>query len=327
MIRRRIIGCFLAVIILIIAGCSGPVESITENDQTGDHKQVNEDVAGTSSPYIGQYKDNKDNEGKLEGREEQESISENIKTNDAGEEISGSNPDGNDTANPSALAEPAPKSTEKPAEKPTEKPTPKPTSAPKPATTPTPKPTPAPTPKPTPKPTPEPAPKPTPEPTSKPTPKPTPTPEPAPEQPAKTLDEEYNRIVKSNTILSNIEDEVIRLINESRKELGLSTLKKSSALTKAARIKSTDMIINDYFSHTSPVYGSPFDFAEMYSIEIYAENIQKRYVENGYTAQDIHDLFMSSKGHRDNIMTDWFKEVGIGIIKVGSKILITEVFS
>ncbi|MDD4680480.1 MAG: CAP domain-containing protein [Clostridia bacterium] len=145
-------------------------------------------------------------------------------------------------------------------------------------------------------------------------------------QPADTLDGEYSRIVKSNTIQSDIEDEIINLINESRKKLGVPSLKVNSQLTKIARIKSTDMALNNYFSHTSPTYGDNRAFAKKYNVKNFGENIQYRYGESSYSAQVIHDAFMDSPGHRDNRMQDRYTDVGIGVILLGSKIYITETF-
>lgn len=73
------------------------------------------------------------------------------------------------------------------------------------------------------------------------------------------------------------ENEVVRLVNEIRAKNGLSSLKSNWELSRVARFKSQDMRDNNYFSHTSPVYGSPFDMIKNFGI-LYSragENIAK----------------------------------------------------
>ena len=59
--------------------------------------------------------------------------------------------------------------------------------------------------------------------------------------------------------LSSDEQEVFNLINKQRANNGLSNLKIDSEVQRVARIKAKDMVDNNYFSHNSPIYGSPFD--------------------------------------------------------------------
>ncbi|RKJ28997.1 LysM peptidoglycan-binding domain-containing protein, partial [Butyricicoccus sp. 1XD8-22] len=55
------------------------------------------------------------------------------------------------------------------------------------------------------------------------------------------------------------EQEVIRLVNVERANAGLPALKYDWELSRVAEHKSQDMANKNYFSHTSPTYGSPFD--------------------------------------------------------------------
>jgi len=66
--------------------------------------------------------------------------------------------------------------------------------------------------------------------------------------------------------LSADEQEVFNLINNQRTQNGLSALKIDSEVQKVARIKAQDMVNNNYFSHTSPTYGSPFDMLKSYKV-------------------------------------------------------------
>ena len=73
------------------------------------------------------------------------------------------------------------------------------------------------------------------------------------------------------------EREVVRLVNEIRRSNGLSELTLNEELSRVARIKSEDMAKNNYFSHNSPTYGSPFDMMKRFGISYRAagENIAR----------------------------------------------------
>ena len=80
-----------------------------------------------------------------------------------------------------------------------------------------------------------------------------------------------------NQTVLNYENEVIRLVNDIRVKNGLSRLEANWELSRVARYKSQDMKDNNYFSHTSPVYGSPFNMMKNFGISYRsaAENIAK----------------------------------------------------
>ena len=62
------------------------------------------------------------------------------------------------------------------------------------------------------------------------------------------------------------EKEVFDLINKHRTNNGLGALKVDSEVQRVARIKAEDMVSNNYFSHNSPIYGSPFDMLISFKI-------------------------------------------------------------
>ena len=106
------------------------------------------------------------------------------------------------------------------------------------------------------------------------------------------------------------EDEMLRLLNAERVKKGLNPLKVDMEITKVARLKSQDMIDNNYFSHNSPTYGSPFDMMKQFGIRyIYAgENLA-----GNPSIQGAHTSLMNSQGHRDNILNPNFTHIGIGV--------------
>ena len=113
--------------------------------------------------------------------------------------------------------------------------------------------------------------------------------------------------------LKTLEDEVLRLVNIQRANNGLQALKYNWQAARVARIKSQDMINHNYFSHTSPVYGSPFKMMESYGLKFSAaaENIAK----GQRTAQEVMNSWMNSAGHRANILSKSVTQIGIGAAK------------
>lgn len=133
-----------------------------------------------------------------------------------------------------------------------------------------------------------------------------------PENPGKpVLPEEVGKPELPNTsTLSQVEAEVVRLVNIERQKQGLAPFKVSSELSNVARVKSQDMAQNNYFSHTSPKYGSPFDMMRSFGIKYTTagENIAKGYL----TAQSVVNGWMNSSGHRANILNPSFNTIGVG---------------
>lgn len=62
------------------------------------------------------------------------------------------------------------------------------------------------------------------------------------------------------------EKEVFDLINKQRTNNGLQALKVDNEVQRVARIKAQDMVDNNYFSHESPIYGTPFDMLKSFKI-------------------------------------------------------------
>lgn len=115
--------------------------------------------------------------------------------------------------------------------------------------------------------------------------------------------------------LSADEQEVFNLINQQRTNNGLSALKIDNEVQRIARVKAQDMVDNNYFSHTSPTYGSPFDMLNSFRVtyKTAGENISGNSSNSGAV-----NAWMNSQGHRENILNGSFNYTGIGVIK-GSK--------
>ena len=112
------------------------------------------------------------------------------------------------------------------------------------------------------------------------------------------------------------EKQVVELVNEQRAAYGLNPLTLSSKLSDVARLKSQDMHDNNYFSHTSPTYGSPFDMMKTFGISYRTagENIAKGYA----TPQAVVTAWMNSEGHRANILNANYTTIGVGYVASGN---------
>lgn len=122
-------------------------------------------------------------------------------------------------------------------------------------------------------------------------------------------------IPTTDSTVSDYEKEVVRLVNEIRAENGLAPLTYDWELSRVARYKSQDMKDNRYFSHTSPVYGSPFQMMKNFGISYRTagENIAKGYA----SPQAVVNGWMNSSGHRANILNASFTRIGVGYVADG----------
>ncbi len=107
------------------------------------------------------------------------------------------------------------------------------------------------------------------------------------------------------------EQEVFNLINAQRTAAGLSALKIDEELQNVARIKAKDMVDNNYFSHNSPTYGTPFNMIKNFGITYKAagENIAGNSTNKGAV-----NAWMNSSGHKANILSSNYNYTGIGVV-------------
>jgi uncharacterized YkwD family protein len=110
-----------------------------------------------------------------------------------------------------------------------------------------------------------------------------------------------------------MEDEIIRLVNERRVSAGLQPLKYNWQAARVARYKSQDMINNGYFSHISPVYGSPFKMMESFGLRFSAAAENIAYGQR--SAQEVMNSWMNSPGHKANILSKSYTQIGVGVAK------------
>lgn len=115
----------------------------------------------------------------------------------------------------------------------------------------------------------------------------------------------------ANTV-GSYEQQVVNIVNQERAKEGLAPLTLNAKLANVAEVKAEDMRDKNYFSHTSPTYGSPFDMMKQFGITYTAagENIAK----GQKTPQDVMTAWMNSSGHRANIMNSNYTQIGVGYV-------------
>lgn len=116
----------------------------------------------------------------------------------------------------------------------------------------------------------------------------------------------------SGTTTATAEElQMLSLVNTARKANGLPALTMDKDLLKLARLKSKDMVNLNYFSHTSPTYGSPFQMLNDFGIKYRTagENLA-----GNSSVSTAHTSLMNSPGHRANILNASFTIVGIGVV-------------
>lgn len=107
------------------------------------------------------------------------------------------------------------------------------------------------------------------------------------------------------------EQEVFDLINKQRTNNGLQALKIDNEVQRVAKIKAQDMVNNNYFSHTSPTYGSPFDMLKSFKVSY---NTAGENIAGNSSNSAAVTAWMNSSGHKANILNGSFNYTGIGVV-------------
>ena len=122
-------------------------------------------------------------------------------------------------------------------------------------------------------------------------------------------------IPEEDAAVTQYEQEVIRLVNEIRAQNGLSALTYNWELSRVARYKSQDMVDNRYFSHTSPTYGTPFQMIRSFGLSYRSAGENIAYGQR--TPQAVVNAWMNSSGHRANILSSSYTQLGVGYVANG----------
>jgi uncharacterized protein YkwD len=124
-------------------------------------------------------------------------------------------------------------------------------------------------------------------------------------------------VLRSSAIIRDaLEDQIFAATNAARAQHGLSPLARNTALDIAARNHSIDMAVNNFVGHDSSDGRNLVDrFAEVGVLGV-AENALGH--STNATGQAVVAAWMRSPGHRANILTPNFTEIGIGVARTAS---------
>lgn len=122
-----------------------------------------------------------------------------------------------------------------------------------------------------------------------------------------------------NATIDNEEIFMLRLINDYRAQRGLSQLRISRALTRAADWMSGDMASKNYFSHVDSMGRDPFVRLTAFRYNYQGsrgENLAAGY----YEAERTFMQWRKSRGHNANMLNPRYNVIGIGRVHNTSSI-------
>lgn len=124
--------------------------------------------------------------------------------------------------------------------------------------------------------------------------------------------------------LTNTQNEILALVNKERAKNGLNPLAIDWQVSRVAQYKSDDMANNNYFSHTSPSYGTPFQMLKSFNVKYRTagENIAK----GQKTPEAVMTAWMNSEGHRANILNPNYTHLGVGYTEKSGTTYWTQMF-
>lgn len=111
---------------------------------------------------------------------------------------------------------------------------------------------------------------------------------------------------------NQISTEILYLSNQDRLKNNLDGLKLNSVLSTAALAKAENMIINNYFAHTSPDGKKPWDWINRseYDYMLVGENLAM----NFSSAKTAHEALMQSPLHKKNILNNKYQDIGLAVV-------------
>ena len=105
--------------------------------------------------------------------------------------------------------------------------------------------------------------------------------------------------------------QVVEIVNEERRKVGLNPLAYDEQITYAATQRSYEMAEYQYFAHARPNGDSCFTVMDEYNVSwrMVGENIASGYT----TPEQVMTGWMNSQGHKENILTSGYTKIGVGI--------------
>ncbi len=133
-----------------------------------------------------------------------------------------------------------------------------------------------------------------------------------------------NDVATAAVITTSEEAQMLQLVNQARNSAGLPSLYVEQRLTDMARSYSNEMYEYDFFSHVSPVSGTLQQRIAAWGItgwRLAGENIAK-----APSVEVAFEALMNSPSHRENILRGEYNCIGVGIVRGGSCLYISQEF-
>jgi uncharacterized protein YkwD len=133
--------------------------------------------------------------------------------------------------------------------------------------------------------------------------------------------------------LHEMERKIFYLTNEVRRRHGVAALTWETSLRDVARTHSADMLSRNYFSHQTPEGRTPHERIRSgypFGLSMTGENIWSGtghdVGETSHLARLIVNNWLSSAGHRQNLLNPEFTDLGVGVAARGPEVRATQVF-
>jgi len=121
------------------------------------------------------------------------------------------------------------------------------------------------------------------------------------------------------------ERQLLNLANQARAEASLPPLAIEEGLTRAARKHSTLMASENQLSHDLPGEPSlPERLAATSSLRLGAEGENVGFAAS---ASEVHQGFMHSPHHRENLLNPEYNVAGFAVVRNGNRVFVTEDFA
>ena len=118
--------------------------------------------------------------------------------------------------------------------------------------------------------------------------------------------------------LSAREFQLLKLVNDSRVQAGVTPLQFAPRLMEAARTHSRDMAGRGYLGHDSPAGDTPADRARAAGINYdeLGENVYRGDAADADALPErVLQAWLLSRAHRANLLSPWFRLSAVGIVR------------
>ena len=112
-------------------------------------------------------------------------------------------------------------------------------------------------------------------------------------------------------------EQMLELINRARAARDLPRLSLSPSLSKTAKRHSAEMAARGSIFHSRDLRAilAPYDWS------VGGENVGA-----GFSVEGLHEAFMDSAPHRENVLRASFRHVGIGFVRADGALWVTLIF-